>query len=181
MTHLYLTIAVLVVACVLFNFQLYKARKLSNYWYKVYKNVHAQLERSMELTSKVERAHDAALEVIEELQLKLKNETDGNRQVDPMLESLLARRTTKQRGPSSLGDIGEPCVTASIENQITVEYPGGFSEKVSSVIEAEERLRESSDTGVIEADPEDLGRYREHRECGPDGPGWYFAGRLYRS
>jgi hypothetical protein len=63
--------------------------------------------------------------------------------------------------------------------QVTVSYPYGFSEQVPTVADAEKKLRESSHTGEIEADPKDAGRYQEYRDFGPDGPGWYFAGRVF--
>jgi hypothetical protein len=67
----------------------------------------------------------------------------------------------------------------SEQEKVTVSYPGGFSESCGSIPEAEARLRESSNTGEIEMDPDEPGRYREHRAFGFNGPGWYFAGRIY--
>jgi hypothetical protein len=63
--------------------------------------------------------------------------------------------------------------------KITVEYPFGFIETAPSVSVAEHRIRESSHTGTIEPDTSDPGRYQEYRDIGPDGEGWYFAGRIH--
>jgi hypothetical protein len=65
--------------------------------------------------------------------------------------------------------------------KITVSYPYGYSEPAHSMQDAERRLRESSDTGKIEANPETPGKYREHREAGFNGPGWYYAGTIFIS
>ena len=59
----------------------------------------------------------------------------------------------------------------------TVSYPYGFSEKVETLARAEMKLRSNSDTGVIEADPKESGRYQEYR-VGLNGVGWYFAGTI---
>ena len=59
----------------------------------------------------------------------------------------------------------------------TVSYPYGFSERVSTLSQGEMKLRANSDTGVIEADPKEAGRYQEYR-VGLNGAGWYFAGTI---
>ena len=59
----------------------------------------------------------------------------------------------------------------------TVSYPYGFSEKAETLAIAEENLRSNSDTGVIEEDPKESGRYQEYR-VGLNGVGWYFAGTI---
>lgn len=69
--------------------------------------------------------------------------------------------------------------------KITVEYPGGFREEAQSVDDGQARLSKSSHTGKIKvssADQNEHGKsvnYREYREAGPEGRGWYFAGRIY--
>lgn len=75
-----------------------------------------------------------------------------------------------------------------IKSQITVEYPGGFSEPAESLDDAQARLMKSSHTAKIEVESEGKqghhGKtisYREYRATGPDGKGWYFAGRIYIS
>ena len=65
--------------------------------------------------------------------------------------------------------------------KITVAYPYGYSEPAQSMQDAEKRLRESSDTGKIEANPTEPGKYREWREAGFVGTGWYYAGTIFVS
>lgn len=61
-----------------------------------------------------------------------------------------------------------------------VSYRYGFSETVTSMSTAKRRLLDSAHTGKIEIDPDDSEKYREYRDTGPDGPGWYFVGRITR-
>ena len=65
--------------------------------------------------------------------------------------------------------------------KITVSYPNGYSEPAKSLRDAERLLRESSDTGEIEQNPTAPGRYREFRQTGFVGPGWYYAGTIFIS
>jgi hypothetical protein len=68
-------------------------------------------------------------------------------------------------------------ITKSKVKTFTVAYPYGYSERAETLTQAEDKLRSNSDTGVIEADPKEVGRYQEYR-VGSYGEGWYFAGTI---
>lgn len=63
--------------------------------------------------------------------------------------------------------------------EISITYPGGFCETVSSMKAAERLIKDSRvDEGELRKKPDGTGfKFEEYREFGPDGPGWYFAGR----
>lgn len=66
------------------------------------------------------------------------------------------------------------------KTEISVSYWGGFSEPADSMEDAVKKLQEFSHTGEIRKMKERgyETAFEEYRNTGPEGPGWYFVGRI---
>lgn len=65
--------------------------------------------------------------------------------------------------------------------KITIEFPHGYLEQVATLHEAETKIKESriSDEGEMRVTRDGMTiKYEEYRCTGPDGSGYYFAGKI---